>query len=298
MFMRRTKRLRMFLANKLRRTNSRLEQVLGSTARAIYVDYAPNPVPRYGHGKPPHPELFALVDARRDDYKALLTRFGDFETGLSLISASPPSDPVEPYWCNGWIGGTNAIALYCLPAMYNSRRYVEIGSGNSTKFVRRSIKDNRLSTRITSIDPHPRAEIDAICDEVLRCGLEDANLSVFKDLVAGDIIVLDGSHRCFQNSDVAVFFLEVLPRLPKGVIIYIDDIYLPYDYPPEWTQLHYSEQYMLASMLLTDGGRRYEPLLPNIFVERDLELAENERQLWQRVGHPGGSGNGFLFAVV
>ena len=41
------------------------------------------------------------------------------------------------------------------------RQMLEIGSGNSTKFARRAIRDHRLCTRITSIDPHPRAEIDA-----------------------------------------------------------------------------------------------------------------------------------------
>lgn len=296
--MRSTRQVKLFLANKLRQANTGLEKAVGANARAIYIDFPPTPMPRYGHGKPPHAELFALIDVRRDDYAALLARFGDFEGGLSSISASQPDDPLEPYWNNGWIGGTNAIALYCLPAMYGSKRYVEVGSGNSTKFVRRSIKDNRLATRIISIDPHPRAEIDALCDEIHRFGLESADLSVFDGLAAGDIVVLDGSHRCFQNSDVTVFFLEVLPRLPKGVVIYIDDIYLPYDYPPEWAQLHYSEQYILAAMLLADAGRRYVPLLPNIFVERDLELAEKERRLWLRIGHPGGSGNGFWFAIA
>jgi len=58
--------------------------------------------------------------------------------------------------------------------------------------------------------------------------------------------MVDNSHRCFQNSDVTVVFLDVLPRLRSGVIIYIDDVYLPYDYPPEWSMRYYSEQYLLA----------------------------------------------------
>lgn len=291
------KRLGLFLANKLRQTNSRLESVVGATARAIYIDYPPKPQARYGHGKPPHPELYSLINRSRTDYVALLERFESFETRLSGIHAEASGDTIQPFWKNGWIGGTNAIALYCLPAIYRSQRYVEIGSGNSTKFVRRSISDNALPTRITSIDPSPRATIDALCDEVHRFPLENVDLSVFDGLEAGDIVVLDGSHRCFQNSDVTVFFLEVLPRLPSGVLIYIDDIYLPYDYPPEWAHLHYSEQYVLGALLLGDGGRRYKVVLPNIFVERDPELAEKEQQLWKRIGHPGVSGNGFWLQV-
>ena len=52
--------------------------------------------------------------------------------------------------------------------MRRPRRFIEIGSGNSTKFARRAIRDHWLNTSIVSIDPFPRSEIDAICDEVVR----------------------------------------------------------------------------------------------------------------------------------
>jgi hypothetical protein len=55
----------------------------------------------------------------------------------------------------------------------NPKRYIEVGSGNSTKYVRRAISDHGLRTKIISIDPHPRAVIDTICDEVIRERLED-----------------------------------------------------------------------------------------------------------------------------
>ena len=40
---------------------------------------------------------------------------------------------------------------------------MQIGSGNSTKIARKAINDQKLKTKITSIDPHPRIEIDLIC---------------------------------------------------------------------------------------------------------------------------------------
>lgn len=292
------RRISFFLAHRLRQTNALLEELIGANSRAIHIDFPPKLRPRYGYANPPHAKLLALIEHHRNDYLALLAKFESFASSLARITAEPPDDPTQPFWNNGWIGGTNAIALYCLPAIHQSKRYVEIGSGNSTKFVRRSITDHGLPTTITSIDPHPRSEIDQLCDTVCRFRLEDTDLSIFDQLEAGDILVLDGSHRVFQNSDVTVFFLDVLPHLPAGVIVYIDDVYLPYDYPPEWTQRYYSEQYLLAVLLLADAGRRYDVMLPHIFIERDPELSARERKLWQSIGHDCSSGNGFWIRTV
>ena len=66
-------------------------------------------------------------------------------------------------------------------------------------------------------------------------------------LSAGDMVFIDNSHRAFQNSDVTVFFTEVLPALPAGVAYGIHDIFLPDDYPAGWSDRFYNEQYLLAA---------------------------------------------------
>ena len=101
--------------------------------------------------------------------------------------------------------------------------------------------------------------------------LEDCDLSLFDQLKAGDILFFDGSHRSFTNSDVTVFFLELMPRLKPGVIVHIHDIFLPSDYPPEWERKMYSEQYILAAMLLCPT-QPFKVLLPNFYIECDAEL--------------------------
>jgi hypothetical protein len=88
---------------------------------------------------------------------------------------------------------------------------------------------------------------------------------------SGDILFFDGSHRTFTNSDVTVFFLETLPRLPPGVIVHIHDIFLPADYPPEWNKRMFSEQYILAAMLLGKAPA-FRTLLPDYFACTDPEL--------------------------
>ena len=163
------------------------------------------------------------------------------------------------------------MALYAFLARHNPKRYIEVGSGNSTKFARRAIVDHQLDTRIISIDPHPRAEVDGLCDEVIRAPVEDVAAATFDILDAGDVLFIDSSHRTLMNSDVTMLFLDVLPRLKPGVLVQVHDVTLPGDYPAQWSGRHYSEQYLLAAYLL-GRGPLLDIVLPCAFVSDDPEL--------------------------
>lgn len=247
----------------------------------VFVTYPVHPRPRYGYDdKKPHARLYDVIDEKREAYRQQLMVLKTYEEHLLRIATTPSDDVAQPYWDNLWFTGLDAVALYGFLAALKPKQYLEIGSGNSTKFARRAIVDHNLSTRIISIDPHPRAEIDALSDEIVRTPLEETDLSLFDRLTADDILFLDSSHRCFMNSDVTVFFLEVMPHLPSGILIHIHDIHLPFDYPPE-RALHYeSEQYLLAVMLLAECSA-YEIVLPNRFICSDEQLAGCLDGLWQ-----------------
>ena len=55
-----------------------------------------------------------------------------------------------------------------------------------------------------------------------------------------------------------------------GVAIGVHDIFLPDDYPAEWAERSYSEQYVLAAWLLGAEGR-YRVTLPAYWVSRNRE---------------------------
>jgi predicted O-methyltransferase YrrM len=189
------------------------------------------------------------------------------------VSHIPEKAESGPAWIGGAISPFDSLALYAMLRKYAPKRYVEIGSGMTTRFARQAITDGRLHTRILSIDPEPRAEVDAICDETIREGLETADLALFDQLEAGDIVFMDGSHRSFMNSDVTVFFIDLLPRLKPGVIVHIHDVMLPYDYP-EWAQNWYwNEQYLLAVYLM-GSKEKVRPLLPTFYIQKAPELAD------------------------
>ena len=70
---------------------------------------------------------------------------------------------------------------------------------------------------------------------------------------------------CSMNSDVTVFFLQVLPQLPAGVLVGIHDVLWPEDYLPMWADFLWSEQYLVAAWLL-GGGAGMEIELPAHYV--------------------------------
>ena len=239
-----------------------LRQAVESSDFSITLSNKLNSKPRWA----PHPGIGALLEPGLARYAATLNSFEQYLPWLEKIDFDgDPLQPAAPYWNNPWLPPLDAVTLYCLVATKRPHRFVEIGSGNSTKFVARAIADHNLDTRIISIDPEPRAEIDALCDEVLRKPLENCDLDIFGTLGPHDIVFADNSHRSFMNSDVVVFFCEILPTLACGVTVGIHDIFLPHDYPEDWVGRYYSEQYLLACYLLAEA-RRFDIFLPVYFA--------------------------------
>ena len=248
----------------------------------ILIDFPPRPRPRWGYGQPAHEALRALFDRDRGSYRTRIAEILEHAERLATIPANGSAGTGDAYWVNGFLPGLDSAALYAQVARRAPRRYVEIGSGHSTRFAARAIRDGGLATRIVCYDPAPRASIAGLAHEVHRARLEDLPAGEVANAVgAGDILFYDGSHRAFENSDVTVFFLEVLPKLPAGVLVHVHDICLPYDYPPGWEGRWYSEQYLLAAWLL-GGGARVRVVLPNAFVSHDPELSRLLDPLWSR----------------
>lgn len=249
--------------------------------KSIYLDYPINLNQRYTFSKP-HIGLEKILEIRNKEYVAEMEGFLNFSDQFLTIPIydSLRQSLKEPTWINGFIPGLDLISLYGYLVKFVPKLYIEIGSGNSTKIVNRAIEDFGLNTKIVSIDPAPRAEINEICDQVLRMPLEDIDLSLFSQLQEGDILFVDNSHRVFMNSDVATVFLDIIPYLKKGVIIQIHDIFIPFDYPEEWSTRFYSEQYMLANLLL-NGADKFEILFPCYYVSKKIELSKTLNPLWE-----------------
>lgn len=217
---------------------------LGQTP--LYLEY------RYGFerrwGKAGHPLIGAMIEAKKETFEENLSDIAALQTVMGSFNKP---DGLEMNFDNGFMPVLDGLSV-AWAARQAPQIYMEIGSGNSTIYARAGLIDQGSATKVVSIDPYPRAEIDQLCDEVIRTPLEYVPLETFDRLGPGDAVFLDGSHRSFTNSDVTVFFLDVLPRLKPGVLVGIHDICLPYDYPEIWRERGYNEQYMLAAMMIAN----------------------------------------------
>jgi hypothetical protein len=264
-----------------------LFRFLSPRFQTLFLEYKVDLKPRYGHGLPAHEKLLEIIERQRGMYQFWLGKINQFAPQLQTIKKlADEKDASQPGWNNNFLPGLDIMALYTIIAETKPRRYVEVGSGNSTKVAHKAVKDHGLSTKITSIDPYPRAEIDGLAHEIVRKPFEDVDTSWLAELEAGDILFIDNSHRMLPNSDATVFFLETLPALKPGVIVHIHDIYLPYDYPQFMCDRFYSEQYGLAIALLANPVR-YQSIFPAYFIAEDTALSTIIANIWE---HPNTQG--------
>ena len=113
-------------------------------------------------------------------------------------------------------------------------------------------------------------DIDELADEVYRESVEHLeDLSPFSELGKDDVLFIDSSHELRAGNDLTHLYLKVFPMLASGVVIHIHDVFLPYDYRPEWLlteRVQYAEQYLVQAML--QPGGRFEVIWPGYYLQR------------------------------
>ncbi len=195
---------------------------------------------------PAEPRDPAGIDVRAQEQLAL----------LAALAAHPlPSDwsgpgPLDP--ANDQFPRQDAALLYGLVHHLRPERFVEVGSGWSTTVTTRAIADAGLRTALTCIEPYPRDFVRGMDGIDLRVEkVEHTPPGVFDALAAGDVLFVDSSHVAKTGSDVVHLVLEVLPRLARGVVVHVHDIFIPEDYPSDWIEAGFgwNEQYVVQAFL-------------------------------------------------
>ena len=251
--------------------------------------YPVSPRPRWGFGLPVHARIQAQLEKSRATYEASLDELSMHRDALYAIADVPTRGTLAPFWNNVWFSCLDAASLVGFLLSRRPKTYLEIGSGHSTLFARHAIDWRRLPTTIVSVcDPQPLARGHRCAlhrDRPRPPGGHPARLS--DRLEPGDLPLLRRHAPHFSDQlrrdDV---FLDVLPRLRPGVLVHLHDIFLPSDYPPQWSGRYYSEQYLLAAMLLC-GAPPFKVVLPNFFAcDTEPRLASKVRGIFD--AKPGG----------
>jgi len=233
----------------------------------------------------PSDYLYTLVEKRieRDEtaISAWLEACGPFVEAAEFDEiAAERSDERTPYWNNGYFAGDDARCLVAMLRHHDPRRYVEIGSGNSTRFARWAVDKWKLRAEITCIDPAPRAQVRDVADAVVEKSLLEVDNDGFASLESGDILFHDGSHIVFNGTDTTKLFLEMLPLIRPGVVFHIHDICLPFEYTASFDNRGYNEQYLLAAMLLFGSG--WEVTVPVAYLGAKGRLKHGGTSFWLR----------------
>ncbi len=243
----------------------------------VYIEYAINFRPRWTEGEG-NPHLAKIISRPEETYRKNLEAMAAYLPIVEKIQSG--HFPFVIDWHNHHTPALDGLAIMWA-ALQAKSTFMEIGSGTSTLFAKAALLHEQRGTRIVSIDPKPRVEVDAVCDQLHRERLEDVDLVLFDALQSGDTLFVDNSHRSFMNSDVTTFMLDVLPRLKPGVLIGVHDIFLPYDYYESWIDRAYNEQYLLGSYLLSNPDYFDIQLANHWISRRQLHFSPLEK-IWGR----------------
>lgn len=178
-----------------------------------------------------------------------------------------------------FFGYIEAQVLHAAIRYYKPARLIEIGSGVPTYCSAQAVLLNQQETGvdgvITSIEPNPIDLIKKMPNvELITRPIHEVPLEHFATLQPNDIVFIDSSHVVRSGSEVNYIVLDVLPILPKGVLVQIHDIYLPYDYDREVLDnfIHPNETALVAAFLACNSRYKILFALSMLHYERRREM--------------------------
>lgn len=223
-----------------------LSTLLGFKPRGFFIPY------RYADSVPVQ-ETYRILE---QEFEGLKSKFSDFTDHFNKYStdliAIGLDNPPQPRWNQTWFPALDAAAAYTMVREKRPARIIEVGSGHSTRFMVRAVKDGNLNTRITAIDPSPRATISSLNINIINATVQEVDRTIFDSLSSGDFLFIDSSHILMPGTDVDFLLNQILPSLPADVFIHIHDMFLPDAYPASWRWRGYNEQQAVAVLL--QGG--------------------------------------------
>jgi len=217
------------------------------------------------------------IDMKTQEQLKLLTQVFPTFTEEYNFPRKKTTTPHEYYLENGFFPSVDAEVLHAMIRYFQPKRILEIGSGFSTYLAARACllntKETGVKTEYYVIDPFPNDTVKKGfpgLSTLIQKPVEQVPLEPFLQLDENDILLIDSSHVVRIGGDVNYEYLEVLPRLKKGVIIHIHDIFLPEEYPKEFIledRQFWSEQYLLQAFLSFNCA--FEVLWASYYMHRN-----------------------------
>ena len=262
-----------------------------------------------GHFGSPIPDLREIKKREAEVFSVPTAVAGiDFHDGAQLelirsfgeLYREQPFDRIRQegvryFFENSVFSYGDALVLYCILRSFRPRRLIEIGSGFSSAVIL-DTNDRFLDGELacTFVDPFPQRlygllrDGDATAHRVVAQPVQRVPLEMFDALEDGDVLFIDSTHVSKVGSDVNRLVFEVLPRLKRGVLVHLHDIFYPFEYPREWIYRGraWNENYLIRAFLMFNAD--FDVLLFNSYLAHfhATEVAAS-LPLWAE--KPGGS---------
>lgn len=168
------------------------------------------------------------------------------------------SDQFRYFFENSMFQHSDGSILYGIINLVEPKRIIEVGSGFSSAIML-DINERKEKERmkLTFTEPYPERLNSLISSNdkqnviIIEKKIQDIDLKIFNELEENDILFLDTSHIAKTGSDVTYWTFNILPRLKKGVLIHIHDIFWPFNYSEQWIKNEkcYNEAYLIRAFL-------------------------------------------------
>ncbi len=204
------------------------------------------------------------IDWRAAEQVALVRDHLSTQSDFS-IPDGPTGDQRDYHAANEMFSRLDAWMLQSMLRHFTPSRVIEVGCGWSSLVTARVNREYLGgAAQFTCIEPYPPEFLDRRVEgisEIIASPVEQVPIDTFLELGAGDVLFIDSSHTVKTGGDVVFLLHEVLPRLAEGVIVHFHDIFLPWDYPPDWvlSGRGWNEQYAVRAFLTFNAA--YEILL-------------------------------------
>jgi hypothetical protein len=200
----------------------------------------------------------AGLDLREAEQVALLERLASRYAREWAFPSRRTEVPWQFHFNNVAFEAVDAEILYALVRDSRPRRILEIGAGYSSYVIAEAVRRNAaegIPCEYVAIEPYPNRVLRRGIPGLTRLrqeALQAIPLVELIDLGEDDILFIDSTHVLCIGSDVNYEFLEILPRLRKGVLVHVHDVFLPAEYPRQWVmgqRRFWNEQYLLQAFL-------------------------------------------------
>ena len=267
---------------------AKFEAKWGRTWQAHRLREAPKAEPRRPTQELPQ-ELSGLDWNEETQVDLLMNEFPRFQTEYNQFSVWQTASRNEFYFGNGEFDGTDALVLYCMIRHFRPQTMIHVGSGFSMRIAADASALNE-NGRLLCVEQNPNPTLKLIVGnrgltELIQKNVRDVDLRLFEDLRANDILFVGLSHAKKRGEDVDYLFMEVLPRLNHGVVVHVQDIFLPQELPVEWKSEQdplWIDQCVLKAFLTYNS--EFEVLFASAFMAQkhteEMRAAFPQLQSW------------------